>query len=171
VLAFVVLGFTSSVQAQAVAAGKNELETNVALSSSKLSGVDANRTTEYLWGVTYARFLSNRFAIGPVFEIHNDPDNGLTPYNIGGLARLYLGNPSRSSIPFLEAASTRAFNQLFDYNYTDFRLSGGLLFPMGSSGGRFRIAPYYYRALYDDQVTGYGYSHSFGVSWSVGLLF
>ena len=42
---------------------------------------------------------------------------------------------------------------------------------MGKSGGRFRIAPYYYRAFYDAQQSGYSYFHSFGVSWSVGLLF
>ena len=161
----------SNAFAQAIASGKNEVETDFTFTSSTLSGVDSNRTTEYSWRLTYGRFVSDRIALGPVFAIRSEETSDTTPMNIGGLARFYLGDPDHRVIPFVEASSTRTFNQPFDHDYTDLQISGGLLFPMGASGGRFRIAPYYYRAFYDAQQTGFSYFHSFGVSWSVGLLF
>jgi hypothetical protein len=171
VLAMLMLAAGSEAFAQAIASGKNEVETDFTFSASTLTGVDSNRTTEYSWRLNYGRFLTDRFAIGPVFAIRSDEGNDSTPFNIGGLARIYVGDPDGHAIPFVEASSTRAFNQLFDDDYTDVQVSAGLVFPMGKSGGRFRIAPYYYRAFYDAQQSGYSYFHSFGVSWSVGLLF
>lgn len=171
VLAILLLTAGSNAFAQAVASGKNEVETDFTFSSSTPTGVDSNRTTGYSWRLTYGRFLTDRIAIGPVFAIHSDERNDATPFNLGGLARFYVGDPDGRAIPFVEVSSTHAFNQFFDEDYTDIQVSAGWLFPMGKSGGRFRIAPYYYRAFYDAQQSGYSYFHSFGVSWSVGLLF
>ena len=170
VLATLMLGARSNAFAQAIESGKDEVDTDFTFSASTLSGVDANRTTQYSWRLTYGHFLSDRFALGPVFAIRTDENNGGTPYNIGGLARFYLGDLDAHAIPFIEASSTRSFNQAYDLDYTDLQVSAGLVFPMGKTGGRFRVAPYYYRQFYGD-AAGYDYFHSFGVSWSVGLLF
>jgi len=170
-LAILLLTAGSNAFAQAVASGKNEVETDFTFSSSTLTGVDSNRTNDYRWRLTYGRFITDRFAIGPVFSIRNDERNNTKPVNIGGLARFYIGDPDGRAIPFVEVSSTRTFNQVIEPNYIDLQVSAGLVFPMGDTGGRFRIAPYYYHSSHDALITGYSYFHSFGVSWSVGLLF
>ena len=170
-LVAIALLFASSASAQAIAQGKNEVATDFEFSSSRLTGIDTERATDYHWRISYGRFLTDRFAAGPLFAIQKDNNNAVTPYNIGGLVRFYLGDRDGRAIPFIEGSSTRGMNRPFDTNFTDVQIGAGLMFPMGRSGGRFRIAPYYYRAFFDEQTTGYSYFHSFGVSWSVGLLF
>ncbi|HEX6164538.1 MAG TPA: hypothetical protein VFZ31_14305 [Vicinamibacterales bacterium] len=170
-LVVIMLSASATARAQAIEAGKNEVETDFSLTSSKWSGIDSNRTTEFNWRITYGRFVSDRIAIGPVFGIRNDVNTGSKPFNAGGLVRFYFGDGRGAAIPFVEATSTRAFNQAFEMDYTDLQISGGLVFPMGESGGRFRVAPYYYRAFFDPDLHGFSHFHSFGVSWSVGLLF
>jgi hypothetical protein len=171
VLAMLMLATGSNAFAQAVASGKNEVETDFTFNSSTLTGVDSNRTNDYRWRITYGRLIGDRVAIGPVFTIRNDGYNNSKPMNIGGLARVYVGDLDGRAIPFVELASTRTFNQVFEPNYLDLQVSAGLVFPMGDTGGRFRIAPYYYRSFHDALINGYSYFHSFGVSWSAGLLF
>ena len=170
-IALLACGAPSVASAQVIEAGKNEISTDFTFNSSMLSGVDSNRTTDYRWSLSYGRFLTDRFAVGPVFTIENSPNNDVRPFNIGGLGRFYFGDRDGQALPFVEVASTRAFNRVFDMNFTDVQVSGGVMFPMGRSGARFRVAPYYYRAFYDEQLFGISYSHAFGVSWSVALLF
>lgn len=170
-LVMLILATGSSAFAQAIAEGMNEVSTDFSLNTSTLSGVDANRTTELSWRLTYARFLSDRFAAGPVVAIRHDPASDVEAFSVGGLARVHFGDRGGRAIPFVEASSTRSFNEPFGMNRTDVQVSGGLVFPMGASGGRLRVAPYYYRAFYDLQEVPFSYFHSFGVSWSVALLF
>lgn len=157
--------------AQAVAAGKNEVETDFSFSTATYSGIDSNRTTDYSLRFAYGRFLTDRFAIGPLFTIRRDLDNLVTPINLGGVARYYFVNGDALAIPFVEGSSSRTINEAFEMDHYDVQASAGLVFPIGESGGRFRVAPYYRRAFYDRLINGYSYQHSFGVSWSVGLLF
>jgi hypothetical protein len=169
--ALLAFGLASNAFGQAVVANKNEIGTDFTFSSSTFTGVDSNRTAEYRWSVSYGRFLTERFAVGPVFAIRNDVHGDQTPMNVGGLARFYFNDRDAGAIPFVEAAGTRSFHYQFDMDHTDLQVSGGLVFPMGDTGGRFRVAPYYYRAFYDADLVGHSYVHSFGVSWSVALLF
>ena len=161
----------SNAYAQALAAGKNEVETDFSFSTATYSGVDSNRTTDYSFRLSYGRFLTDRFAIGPLFSIRRDVNNATTPINVGGVARYYFVNGDALAIPFVEGSSTRTINDAFVMDHYDVRASAGLVFPIGESGGRFRVAPYYRRAFHDALINGYSYDHSFGVSWSVGLLF
>ena len=54
---------------------------------------------------------------------------------------------------------------------TVLEISGGVRLPLGGSGGQMRIGPYYYREFYDGSKTGYDYFKSWGINWTVGLLF
>jgi hypothetical protein len=161
----------ASASAQSVAKGKNEVTTDVFFISSKPSGdaIDAERSTTAELTVGYARFVTDRVAVGPLFRISKATDADTSGY-VGGLGRFYFGDLAKRAIPFAEVNSTRSFNDPFG-DFTDVQLMAGVMFPLGSSGGRFRIAPYYYRAFYDEAETGYSNYQSFGISWSVGLLF
>jgi hypothetical protein len=157
--------------AQAIAKGKNEVTTDVFFITSKLSGdnVDADRSTTTDLTLAYARLVTDRLAVGPLVRIAKTNGQDATGY-LGGQGRFYFGDLAKRAIPFAEVNSTRSINDPFG-DYTDVQLMAGLMFPLGSSGGRFRVSPYYYRAFYDEAVTGYSNYQSFGVSWSIGLLF
>lgn len=166
-----VCGVAASASAQAVAKGKNELSGDVFFITSKLSGdaVDAERSTTAEWTVGYARLVTNRLAVGPLFRFAKTNGADATGY-VGGQGRFYFGDLTKRVIPFAEVNSTRGFNDPIA-NYTDLQLMAGVMIPLGPTGGRIRITPYYYRAFYDEAAFGYSNYQSLGVSWSIGLLF
>src|SRR5262245_45333021 len=112
-------GAPSLAAAQAIEAGKNEISTDFTFSSSTFSGVDSLRTSEYRWSLSYGRFLTDRFAVGPLFAIQSDQPNDTTPFNVGGLGRVYFGDREGRALPFVEFSSTRAFRRAYDMNFTD----------------------------------------------------
>ena len=58
-----------------------------------------------------------------------------------------------------------------DTFYTkDVQLLAGLKVPLGASGARLKIGPYFYRNWYDADVAGYDSFQSVGLSWKVGLF-
>lgn len=171
-LALLLFLFTASSTAfaQAIAEGKNELSTDLIFVTSKpTEDVGGDRTSRTSWRVAYGRFITDRLAIGPLFRIVKDPGASTTGY-VGGLARYHFGDLNRRWIPLVEVSSARSMNDPSG-NYTDVQFLGGIMVPMGATGGRFRVGPYYYRAFYDEDETGYSNFSSFGVSWSVALLF
>lgn len=166
----VVFGMATDANAQAVAKGKNELSLDANVVTAKETGEgDHERITASELGGAYARFVTDRLAVGPVVTMAKASGSGATA-SLGGLARYYLGDLTKRAIPVVEINSTRSLNDPLS-NYTDLQVSAGLMIPMGSTGGRLRIAPYYYRAFYDEAVTGYSSYQSFGISWRVALLF
>ena len=170
IVLLVTLSASSTAFAQAVAEGKNELSTDLLFITSQPTGDAAgDRTTRTSWRLSYGRFITDRIAVGPLFRVVKDPGGSTTGY-IGGLGRYYFGDLHRRWIPTVEISSARSMNDPAG-NYTDVQFLGGITVPMGSTGGRFRVGPYYYRAFYDEAETGYSNFSSFGVSWSVALLF
>lgn len=155
--------------AQAVAKDKNELTTEIFVISTKTNSDDSERSSQAQWTTSYARFWTNRFAAGPLFKVAKSSGSDTLGY-VGAQGRYYFGNLDARAIPMVEISSSRSFNDP-TADSTDLQLLAGLTFPMGGSGGRFRIAPYYYHAFYDEAKTGYSNFHSFGISWSVALLF
>ena len=160
----------TSASAQAVAKGKNEVYADLFFITAKSTGdVDEDRSTSAEVTLAYARLLTDRFAAGPLFRIAKSSGNDTLGY-VGGQARYYFGDLSNRAIPFVEINSTRSYNEpVADYN--DLQLRAGVMIPLGPTGGRLRISPYYYRAFYNEALTGYSSYQSFGISWGVGLLF
>ena len=158
----------TNASAQAIAQGKNEVSTDVFFITSKATGDgDAERFTEVEWLVGYARFLTDRLAVGPLFRIAKATGREADGY-VGGQGQFYFGDLTRRAIPFVEINSTKSFKG--DFGYSDVQLLAGVMLPMGSTGGRFRVAPYFYKAFYDESDGG-GSFQAFGISWSVALLF
>ena len=143
--------------------------TNLFFLTSKATDDAAERATSFSWNASYARFLTDRLAVGPLFGIFKDPHVDATGY-AGGLVRYHFGDRSSRFIPFAELNASRTLNDPFA-NFSDIQLMGGVVIPMGRSGGRFRVATYYYRAFYDEDRTGYDSYKSFGLTWGAGLLF
>jgi hypothetical protein len=152
-----------------VAQGKNDISTFLFLQSSKPTDDAGDRETFFDWRLAYARFLTDRFAVGPLFGIFHPP-GGETSSNIGGLVRYHFGDTDAAVIPFAEFNTAYSINDPVD-NFGDIQILGGVVLPMGRTGGRFRIAPYYYRAFYDEEESGIPEFSSFGVTFGVGLLF
>ena len=168
-MAILVTAVAPAALAQAVGAGKNELGTELTFHSSKLSSDDADRSTSLDWTVSYGRFLTDGFAAGPVFRIAKNNDTDAFGY-LGGVGRYYFGDLNGRFLPVAEVSVARSMNDP-SADYTDLQVFGGVVVPMGASGARFRVGPYFYRAFYDEDETGYSNFQSFGVSWSVALLF
>lgn len=171
----VVFGMGTDANAQAaktpaVAKGMNELALDLSMVTAKETGeVETDRVTQSNLGGAYARLVTNRFAVGPVFGVSKSNGSDATAY-LGGQVRYYLGDLTKRAIPMVEFSSTRTLNDPLA-NSTDLQVMAGLMFPMGTTGGRIRIAPYYYRSFHDEAVTGYSHFQSFGISWRIALLF
>lgn len=165
-----VFGIGTDARAQAVAKGKNELSLDASVVTVKDTGEgDHARVTVSQLSGSYSRFVTDRLAVGPVLGVSTMSDSDTTG-SLGGLARYHFGDLTKRAIPLVEIRSTRSLNDPLS-NCTDVQVLAGLLIPMGSTGGRFRIAPYYYRAFYDEAVTGFSSYQSFGISWRIALLF
>lgn len=167
-----VCSVATSAAAQSIAKGKNELAGDVSFSTTKPTGEaneDADRFTSADLGVAYSRYVTDRLAVGPLFGISKAKGSEATGY-LGGLGRYHFGDLSRRAVPIVEMRVSRSLNDAFA-NYTDLQLLAGVMFPMGSTGGRFRVTPYYYKAFYNEAESGVSDFQSFGISWGVALLF
>ena len=158
----------TNASAQAIAQGKNEMSTDLFFITTKGTGdVEAERFTQIEWSVAYARFFTDRFAAGPLFRLAKSKGSEADGY-VGGQGQFYFGDLTRRAIPFVELNGTKSFKG--EFGYSDVQFLAGLMMPMGSTGGRFRVAPYFYKTFYDESDGG-GSFQAFGISWSVALLF
>lgn len=166
VLAMLLLGAPPNTFAQQ---DKNELSTDVTILSRKVSGDNesprANVTSSKL---SYAWFFTERLAAGPVVKVTTVTGGGAAWY-FGGLGRVYFRDQDAAVIPVVEVNGVRSLHDRYE-DQTTFQALAGLVFPMGTSGARFRIAPYYSRTIYQDD-SGLPSFDGFGLSWNVSLLF
>jgi hypothetical protein len=151
-----------------VAEGKNDVFTDLFLLTAKPTDGAGERETSFNWTTSYARFLTDRLGAGPIFRIVKDPHQGANGY-VGGLVRYHFGAADAQIIPFVEFNASHSFGNESDS--PDMQIMGGLVIPMGRTGGRFRIAPYYYRQFLDEGETGEKWFRSWGVTFGAGLLF
>lgn len=155
--------------AQAVAKGQNEMNGDAFVITTKPSEDGAERFSRQEFNLSYARLVTDRLAVGPRVGVSKAGDQDVTGH-IGVQARYYFANLSGRAIPFAEVNTTRTFNVPVA-NETDLTVLAGLMFPIGNTGGRIRINPYYRRVFFDEDKVGYSNYQSFGISWSVGLRF
>ena len=146
---------------------KNEVATSVSILSRTISDNDLRRTTVSSSTLSYAWFFTERFAAGPIFRVRT-VTGAQTSWYFGGLGRVYCRDQDAAVIPVLEANVVRSLHDLYE-EQTTIQALAGLVFPMGTSGARIRIAPYYSRTIYRDD--GPPSFNGFGVSWNVSLLF
>jgi hypothetical protein len=166
-LALLTFGAVSSALAQQE---KNEIATDVTILSRKPSGDNTQpRVHVTSWEISYARFLAQRLAAGPLFKVTTVTRDRASWY-FGGLGRLYFADQDARAIPVVEVNAVRSVHDRF-VDHTAIQVLGGVAFPMGKSGGRFRIGPYYTKTFYEHDATGLDSSDSFGFSWNVSLLF
>jgi hypothetical protein len=168
VMGAIVLALGTPAQAQ-IAPGRNEAFVDVFALSAKPTGDAGDRENSLAWRTQYSRFVTDRLSMGPLFTTFKDPGRDATG-NVGGLVAYHLGGLDAHAIPFVEFNATHSFGDPLD-NFFDLQILAGLKFPLGGRGGRIRIAPYYYRAFYDESKTGFDAFQSWGINWGVGLLF
>jgi len=162
-VATMMLGFCTNTSAQTQSQVKNDLYTDVFFITSKPSNDRADTITRFDWQTSYARFLTDRLAVGPIFGIFKPNDDEANGY-VGALVRYHFADTFGRVIPFVEVNGSRSVNY---QDLTDVEVRAGVILPMGRTGGRFRIAPYYYKGFYEGDDT----FQSFGISWGVGLAF
>ena len=147
---------------------KNELATDVSIMSRTISGSDLRRVNVTSSTLSYAWFFNERFAAGPIFRVRT-VTGGRTSWYFGGLGRVYFRDQDAAVIPVVEVNGVRSLHDLY-VEQTTIQALAGLVFPMGTSGARFRIAPYYSRTIYHANG-GPPSFNGVGVSWNVSLLF
>lgn len=168
-LALAACTVATSAFAQAVAKGQNEVNGDVFIITTKPSEDGAERFTRKEFNLSYARLVTDRLAVGPRVGVVQTSDQD-TSGHLGVQARYYFANLSGRAIPFAEVNTNRTFGVPVA-NDTDLTVLAGLMFPIGNTGGRIRVNPYYYRIFFDEDKVGYSNFQAFGISWSVGLRF
>ena len=148
--------------------GKNEANAGISLSTAKNNGTGADRINVVDWRTDYQRFVTDRLAVGPELFITNRTGNDRDVL-IGGVIAYHFGNLDGRVIPFVELNSGVGFGSDSSAK-SDVRVIAGIKLPLGRSGARFKVGPYFYRASYDLDKAGYDSFKSFGISWNIGLL-
>ena len=164
-----VIGLLAAASSAFAQSDRNEIGADVSVLSRTLTGVpDFPRATVTSWKVSYARFFNDYFAAGPLFKVTTVTDDHASWY-FGGLGRIYFREQDTRVIPVVEFNAVRSFRDRYIDN-TTYQLLGGLVFPMGAAGGRFRIAPYYTRVNYPADSIAPSFN-GYGVSWSISVVF
>ncbi len=148
--------------------GKNEAYAGISLSTARNNGNGADRITVVDWRTDYERFVTARLAVGPELFISKRTGTDVDVL-LGGVIAYHFGNLDGRVIPFAELNGGFGFGSDSSAK-SDVRVIGGIKIPLGRSGARLKVGPYYYRASYDRDKVGYDSFKSFGITWNVGLL-
>jgi hypothetical protein len=146
----------------------NELRGEVSASYVKPSDHDGDGAADT--NVTYQRFVTNRFSVGPYFYVTKVFGTDTTFSGIGGRADYHFGRLSSRWIPFVDFRIGPGFGE-GPRNPFETELLGGVKVYTGKPGAFLMLGPYFYHASYNTSETGFSSLNAFGVSWSIGVVF
>jgi hypothetical protein len=116
-----------------------------------------------------SRFLTDRISAGPLAGV-SKLFFGETLGYAGGRIAYHFGSLDSTLVPFVDFSAAQNFGAAGSDPW-DIQLLGGVKLFHPRSGGFMLIAPFYYRAFYDEESTGVEWFDSWGISWDVGIIF
>jgi hypothetical protein len=126
-------------------------------------------TSSLNWRTSVSRFLTDRISAGPLVGA-SKLFFGDTVGFAGGRVAYHFGPRDATLVPFVDFSSAKSFGSPGSDPW-DIQILGGVKMYHPRSGGFMLIAPFYYRAFYDEETTGFEWFDSWGLSWDVGVIF